>query len=122
MTAFLRPGLSSLVLLIVAQAGATDLATLQQNYEQMRLTMAQATDSVIIAETARRPENPVQHRTLYMALAAVVGAMLAAVAGVMVFISFDELLPAAREYDRGPAGILGVMLGMTVMAISLLLL
>jgi non-specific protein-tyrosine kinase len=52
-------------------------ATLQQNYEQMRLTMAQATVNVIVAEMAGVPGNPVRRRTLYTALAAVVGAMLA---------------------------------------------
>jgi capsular exopolysaccharide synthesis family protein len=52
-------------------------ATLQRNYEQMRLTAAQATDNVIVAETARVPENPIPRPTLYTALAAVVGAMLA---------------------------------------------
>ncbi len=51
-----------------------------------------------------------------------VGGMLAAVAGVMVFISFDELLPTARAYDQGHAEIAGVVLGMAVMGISLLLL
>ncbi|MBI4880565.1 MAG: zinc transporter ZupT [Planctomycetes bacterium] len=50
-----------------------------------------------------------------------VGAMLAAVGGIMVFISFDELLPAAREYGRGHTAIAGVVLGMAVMAVSLLL-
>ncbi len=53
---------------------------------------------------------------------AVVGAMLAAVGGVMVFISFDELLPTAREYGKGHTAIAGVVLGMAVMAVSLLLL
>jgi ZIP family zinc transporter len=53
---------------------------------------------------------------------ALIGGMLAAVAGIMVFISFDELLPAAREYDRGHVATVGVLLGMSVMAISLLLL
>jgi ZIP family zinc transporter len=52
---------------------------------------------------------------------AVVAGMLAAVAGIMVFISFDELLPAAREYGRGHTAIAGVVLGMAVMAVSLLL-
>jgi capsular exopolysaccharide synthesis family protein len=52
-------------------------ATLQRNYEQMRLTAAQATDNVIVAETARVPENPIPRPTLYTALAAVVGAMVA---------------------------------------------
>ncbi|MBW2256469.1 MAG: zinc transporter ZupT [Deltaproteobacteria bacterium] len=53
---------------------------------------------------------------------AVVGGMLAAVAGIMVFISFDELLPMAREYGKGHLEITGVVLGMAVMAVSLSLL
>jgi ZIP family zinc transporter len=52
---------------------------------------------------------------------AVVAAMLAAVGGIMVFISFDELLPTAREYGRGHTAIAGLMLGMALMAVSLLL-
>ena len=52
---------------------------------------------------------------------AFLGSLLAAVAGVMVFISLDELLPAAREYDEGHIAIYGVIAGMAVMAVSLLL-
>ena len=52
---------------------------------------------------------------------AVVGGMLATAGGIMVFISFDELLPAAREYGQGHTAITGVILGMAVMAVSLLL-
>ncbi len=52
----------------------------------------------------------------------VIDGMLAAVGGVMVFISFDELLPTSREYGSGHTSILGVVLGMAVMAVSLLLL
>jgi len=52
----------------------------------------------------------------------VMGATFAAVAGIMVFISFDELLPAAREYGKGHTAIVGVVLGMAVMAVSLALL
>jgi ZIP family zinc transporter len=52
----------------------------------------------------------------------IVECMLAGVGGVMVFISFDELLPTAREYGKGHTAIIGVVLGMAVMAISLLLL
>jgi ZIP family zinc transporter len=51
----------------------------------------------------------------------VIGGMLAAVGGVMVFISFDELLPTAKEYGRGHTTIIGIILGMAVMAVSLLL-
>jgi len=52
----------------------------------------------------------------------VVGGMLALVAGIMVFISFDELLPMAREYGEGHLEISGVIVGMAVMAVSLAML
>ena len=51
-----------------------------------------------------------------------VGALLlAAVAGIMVYISFDELLPGAEEYGHHHFAIGGVILGMVIMAFSLLL-
>lgn len=51
----------------------------------------------------------------------VLGVLLASVAGIMVFISFDELLPAAREFGEHHLSIYGLVLGMAVMAVSLLL-
>jgi zinc transporter, ZIP family len=51
----------------------------------------------------------------------VFGVLFAAVAGIMVFISIDELLPAAREYGEAHLSIYGVISGMVVMAVSLLL-
>lgn len=51
----------------------------------------------------------------------VFGILFAAVAGIMVFISIDELLPAAREYGEAHLSIYGVIGGMVIMAISLLL-
>ena len=48
--------------------------------------------------------------------------IFAAVAGIMVFISLDELLPAAQKYDEAHLSIYGVVGGMAVMALSLLLL
>lgn len=50
------------------------------------------------------------------------GCIFAAVAGIMVFISIDELLPAAREYGEHHISIYGLVAGMAVMAISLVLL
>lgn len=50
------------------------------------------------------------------------GILFAAVAGIMVFISLDELLPTAREYETGHKSIYGMIAGMAVMALSLLLL
>lgn len=43
----------------------------------------------------------------------------AAVAGIMVFISFDELLPLAEEYGEHHLAITGLVLGMLVMALTL---
>ena len=48
--------------------------------------------------------------------------VFAAVAGIMVFISLDELLPAAREYGQPHIAIYGLLSGMAVMALSLILL
>jgi len=49
------------------------------------------------------------------------GYMFGAVAGIMVFISIDELLPTAEEYGHHHYSIYGFVLGMAVMALSLLL-
>lgn len=49
------------------------------------------------------------------------GVLFAMVAGIMVFISLDELLPTAREYGEGHLSIYGMVAGMMVMAVSLLL-
>ena len=53
---------------------------------------------------------------------AVFGILFASVAGIMVFISLDELLPAAQEYGEHHLCIYGLVAGMGVMAVSLLLL
>jgi len=50
------------------------------------------------------------------------GIVFAATAGIMIFISLDELLPAAREYGEHHLSIYGLISGMGVMALSLLLL
>lgn len=52
----------------------------------------------------------------------VFGIIFAMVAGIMVFISLDELLPAAKKYDETHLSIYGVIAGMAIMAISLILL
>ncbi|MBS4235891.1 zinc transporter ZupT [Campylobacter vulpis] len=46
----------------------------------------------------------------------------ALVAGIMVFISLDELLPAAKTYDKAHDSLYGLIIGMGVMALSLYLL
>ena len=50
------------------------------------------------------------------------GVIFASVGGVMVYISLDELLPAARRYGTHHLMIAGVIAGMLVMSVSLVLL
>lgn len=49
------------------------------------------------------------------------GILFALIAGIMVFISIEELLPMAREYDKGKTTIVGFLIGMAVIAASLIL-
>ena len=51
----------------------------------------------------------------------VFGILFAGVAGIMVFISLDELLPAAQKYGEHHLSIYGLIAGMIVMAVSLVL-
>ncbi len=48
--------------------------------------------------------------------------IMAAVAGIMIYISFDELLPATHQYGENHIALLGLFLGMAIMAVSLILL
>lgn len=49
-------------------------------------------------------------------------AALGFLAGVMIYICLDELLPTTEEYGEHHVAIDGLVLGMAVMAVSLLLL
>lgn len=51
----------------------------------------------------------------------VFGVVFAAVAGIMIFISLDELLPTAQRYGYHHLSIYGVIVGMMIMAASLVL-
>lgn len=50
---------------------------------------------------------------------AILGFILSAVAGIMVFISIDELVPASRSCGHEHMSIAGFVIGMIVMALSL---
>lgn len=52
----------------------------------------------------------------------VFGIVFALVAGIMVYISLDELLPASREYGEEHLSIYGIVAGMVLMGVSLLIL
>jgi ZIP family zinc transporter len=49
------------------------------------------------------------------------GILFGGVAGIMVYISLDELLPTSRAYGQGHDSLFGLLGGMVVMALSLLL-
>ena len=51
----------------------------------------------------------------------IIGGLFGGIAGVMVFISLDELLPTSRAYGKGHDSLYGLLGGMGVMALSLLL-
>ena len=51
----------------------------------------------------------------------VFGAVFAVIAGAMVFLALDELLPAARTYSKGHETVYGMLVGMAVIALSLVL-
>jgi ZIP family zinc transporter len=51
----------------------------------------------------------------------VMGVLFGGVAGIMVYISLDELLPTSRAYGKGHDSLLGLVGGMLLMAVSLLL-
>jgi len=52
---------------------------------------------------------------------AIFGIVFAGVAGIMVYISLDELLPTAEEFGEHHVAIYGLIAGMIVMALSLLM-
>ncbi len=54
--------------------------------------------------------------------AAVMGGLFAAVAGIMIYISLDQLLPTSRAFGKGHDSLVGLLGGMAVMAVSLIML
>ena len=53
---------------------------------------------------------------------AILYGLLAFVAGIMVYISIDELLPLAHRYGEEHVVLVGLVMGMLIMAASLLML
>ena len=51
----------------------------------------------------------------------VYGIIFASISGIMIYIAIEELIPMAREYDKGNSMILGCIFGMMVMALSLIM-
>ena len=51
----------------------------------------------------------------------VFGIVFGMIAGIMVFLALDELLPAAKRYSQGHETVYGLVLGMSALAVSLVL-
>jgi len=51
----------------------------------------------------------------------IMGVLFGGVAGIMVYISLDELLPTSRAYGKEHDSLIGLIAGMAVMALNLLL-
>lgn len=51
----------------------------------------------------------------------IMGLTFGGVAGIMVYISLDELLPTSKAYGKGHDSLIGLVSGMMVMALSLLM-
>ena len=49
------------------------------------------------------------------------GAVFGLIAGIMVFLALDELLPAAKRYAQGHETVYGLVIGMASIAVSLVL-
>ena len=52
----------------------------------------------------------------------VMGIVICIIASIMIYISFDELLPSAEKYGEHHTALYGVISGMAVMTISLVIL
>jgi polysaccharide biosynthesis transport protein len=75
-----------------------DQRALEQNYEQLRVSAAQAADTVMITEPARVPETPVHTRYWYALLAALIGALVG-VGLAFLFDFLDETIRTSTEID-----------------------
>ena len=74
---------------------------------------------VVSASTDKLFMSTMSNSTVMICLFGIIFGMIA---GIMVFISLDELLPAAEEYGKHHHAIYGLVVGMAVMALSLLML
>ena len=78
------------------------------------------------AAPAHNAAEPVGAAIGYFLLAdalspATFGAVFGLIAGIMVFLALDELLPAAKRYAQGHETVYGLVIGMATIAVSLVL-
>jgi polysaccharide biosynthesis transport protein len=74
----------------------SDLRTVQQNYDQLRQSVAETTDHVVTAVPAQPPDQPVDRLLINMAMAAIVGLMLG-VGLVFVLEQLDDKIRSSKD-------------------------
>ena len=76
-----------------------DFRTLQQDYEQLRLTASDAAESVFLSEPALIPTNPVQRGRLYTVVAIAVGLMVGV--GLAFILEFlDDTIKTPKDISQ----------------------
>lgn len=77
----------------------SDHRQLQQDYEQLRLTTANAAAAVVIDAPAQAPESPIQRRSLYTTLAAAVGLMVSV--GLVFLLEYmDDTIKTPEDISQ----------------------
>jgi non-specific protein-tyrosine kinase len=76
-----------------------DYRALMQDYEELSMTAADATESVVVAESAQVPVSPIQRRTLYTGLATVIAIMVGT--GVAFLLEYlDDTIKTPRDVSH----------------------
>ena len=76
-----------------------DFRTLQQEYEQLRLTAAQASGTIVVTERAQEPLKPVRDRVQYILLAALVAILVAS--GIAFLLDYlDESIKTPEDVSH----------------------
>jgi succinoglycan biosynthesis transport protein ExoP len=76
-----------------------NLKELQQKDDDLRLTMAQAADAVVVTEYAQAPKKPTQNNILYIGLATLVGLMVG-IAAAFLLESLDDTIKTADDISK----------------------
>ena len=79
-------------------------------------------DQIMIGQLGSASIAGVGFAGKFVSIFSVLIAAIGAVAGIMIYISLDELLPTAEKYGKHHIAIAGVISGMAIMGISLLIL
>jgi succinoglycan biosynthesis transport protein ExoP len=78
---------------------SSDLRDIQQKDDDLRLTMAQAADAVVVTEAAQIPKNPTQNNLLYIGIATIVGLVIGTGAAFLLE-SLDDTIKTTEDVSK----------------------